>query len=140
MVAHKENTASGAIESYAFAVIASYVRHNAVPPSELPRLVTSVFATFTDIRSGASEPIARKSVVPVSRSVTPEYLVCLEDGKKLKTLARYIRRKFNLSPAAYRAKWNLPDDYPMVAPNYSKQRSALAKAFGLGRHRAKRKR
>jgi predicted transcriptional regulator len=116
-------------------IIAAYVSNNPVPVSELPGMIKSVHSTLGGLGSGGSSDAltSQKPVVPIKRSVTPEYVICLEDGKKLKMLKRYLRSNYNLSPEQYRAKWGLPADYPMVAPNYSTQRSEFAKKIGLGR-------
>jgi predicted transcriptional regulator len=116
-------------------IIAAYVSNNPVPVSELPGMITSVHSTLGGLASGGSSEAltSQKPAVPVKRSVTPEYVICLEDGKKLKMLKRYLRSNYNLTPEQYRAKWGLPADYPMVAPNYSTQRSEFAKKIGLGR-------
>lgn len=115
-------------------VIAAYVSNNEVSPTELPELIRSVHAALGGIGGAeAAQPAEKqKPAVPVKRSVTPDYIVCLEDGKRLKMLKRYLRSHYDMSPEDYRAKWNLPADYPMVAPNYSKQRSQFAKDIGLG--------
>ena len=119
----------------ASSIIAAYVSNNPVPVSELPGMIKSVHATLGGlVPGGTSEALtAQKPAIPVKRSITPEYIVCLEDGKKLKMLKRYLRSNYKLSPEQYRAKWGLPADYPMVAPNYAAQRSEFAKKIGLGR-------
>ena len=120
-------------------VVSSFVANNSVSANDLPVLIRSVADTFRSIN--APQPAAsgsRKPAVAIRKSVTPEYLVCLEDGKKLKMLKRHLRTAYNLSPADYRERWGLPADYPMVAPNYARQRSKLAKQIGLGT-RARRK-
>jgi predicted transcriptional regulator len=116
-------------------IVAAYVSNNPVPVSELPGMIKSVHATLGGLSgTGGSEALtSQKPAIPVKRSITPEYIVCLEDGKKLKMLKRYLRSNFKLSPEEYRAKWGLPADYPMVAPNYAAQRSEFAKKIGLGR-------
>ena len=116
-------------------IVAAYVSNNPVPVSELPAMIKSVHATLGGLSSGTASDIqtAQKPAVTVKKSVTPEYIVCLEDGKKLKMLKRYLRSRYSLSPEEYRAKWGLPPDYPMVAPNYAAQRSEFAKKIGLGR-------
>ena len=116
-------------------IVASYVSNNPVPVSELPAMIRSVHATLggltgLSLHEGVT---SQKPSVPIKKSITPEYLVCLEDGKKLKMLKRYLRSRYGLSPDQYRAKWGLPADYPMVASNYAAQRSAFAKKIGLGR-------
>ena len=114
-------------------VVAAYVSANSVTASELPGLIRSVHAALGGV-SVAVEPEAppKEPAVPVKKSITPEFLVCLEDGRKFKSLKRHLRSKYNLSPEDYRAKWGLPKDYPMVAPNYARARSDLAKRMGLG--------
>ena len=116
-------------------VVAAYVSNNPVPAAELPALISQVFASLKGVTGGekveAPEPL--KPAVPIKKSVTPEYIVCLEDGKKFKSLKRHLGVHYGLSPDEYRAKWGLPSDYPMVAPNYAATRSALAKSMGLGR-------
>ncbi len=111
-------------------IVAAYVSKNTVPAEELPAFIKSVHATLGGF---AGEVPTKPPAVPVKKSVTADYIVCLEDGKKLKMLKRYLRARYGLSPGAYRAKWNLPADYPMVAPNYAARRSEFAKQFGLGK-------
>jgi len=115
-------------------VVAAYVSNNPVPVTELPGLVRSVHGTFSGLVGSSPGDVVttQKPAVPVKKSVTAEHIVCLEDGKKLKMLKRYLRSRYQLSPEDYRAKWGLPADYPMVAPNYAAQRSAFAKKIGLG--------
>lgn len=119
-------------------VVAAYVSNNPVPAAELPALISQVFASLKGVTGGekveAPEPL--KPAVPIKKSVTPEYIVCLEDGKKFKSLKRHLNVHYGLTPDEYRAKWGLKADYPMVAPNYAAQRSSLAKASGLGRKAA----
>jgi predicted transcriptional regulator len=116
-------------------IVAAYVRNNPVPAGDVPAMIKSVHATLGGLAANAAGEGAtsQKPAVPIKRSVTPEYIVCLEDGKKLKMLKRYLRSNYNLTPEEYRAKWGLNADYPMVAPNYAKQRSDFAKKIGLGR-------
>ncbi|HUO91648.1 MAG TPA: MucR family transcriptional regulator [Rhizomicrobium sp.] len=120
---------------FASEIVAAYVSNNPIPVSEIPAMIKSVHATLGGLAGGvASEtPTALKPAVAVKKSVTPEYIICLEDGKKLKMLKRYLRSRYDLTPDEYRAKWGLPADYPMVAPNYAAQRSEFAKKIGLGR-------
>lgn len=115
-------------------IVASYVENNSVSAMEVPALIQSVHRALTSVASGmdAVEAAPKEPAVPVRRSITPDYLVCLEDGRKFKSLKRHLRTKYNLSPEDYRAKWGLAKDYPMVAPNYAKARSDLAKQMGLG--------
>jgi predicted transcriptional regulator len=116
-------------------IVAAYVSNNPVPVSELPAMIKNVHATLGSLSGApaAEEVTNQKPAVPVKKSITPEYLVCLEDGKRLKMLKRYLRSRYGLSPDQYRAKWGLPPDYPMVASNYAAQRSEFAKKIGLGR-------
>jgi predicted transcriptional regulator len=114
-------------------IVASYVSHAKVAPSELPELIESVYQSLN--QPAAVPPPPLEPAVAVRKSITPDYLICLEDGAKLKMLKRYLMTSYGLTPEAYRVKWGLPRDYPMVAPNYAKRRSALAKESGLGRRR-----
>jgi predicted transcriptional regulator len=111
------------------------VSNNPLPVSEIPGMIKSVHATLGGLAGGTpGEPLTTlKPAVAVKKSITAEYIVCLEDGKKLKMLKRYLRSRYDLTPEEYRAKWGLPADYPMVAPNYAAQRSEFAKKIGLGR-------
>lgn len=113
-------------------VVSAYVRNNPLPPSELAPVINAVHSTFMQLRDG-TQPQPQRPVVPIKKSVTPDYLICLEDGKKLKMLKRHLRTAYNMTPEEYRAKWGLPPDYPMVAPSYAKERSQFAKDIGLGR-------
>lgn len=124
-------------ETVAFStrIIEAYVSHNQVPIEDLAPLITLVrFAIEVGERIPDQPPQPTKEpAVPIRKSITPDFLICLEDGVKLKSLKRHLHQKYNLTPAQYRAKWGLPSDYPMVSPNYSASRSALAKSMGLGR-------
>jgi predicted transcriptional regulator len=115
-------------------IVAAYVGANSVSAADLPSLIQSVHRALTGVVAGSdvAEAAPREPAVPVKKSITPEHLVCLEDGRKFKSLKRHLRTKYNMSPEDYRAKWGLPKDYPMVAPNYAKARSELAKQMGLG--------
>jgi predicted transcriptional regulator len=115
-------------------IVAAYVANNTVAVNDLPGLIRQVHAALVNV-GGAAEvaPERPQPAVPIKRSVLPDYIVCLEDGKKLKMLKRYLRSNYNMTPEEYRAKWGLPADYPMVAPNYAAQRSEFAKKIGLGR-------
>jgi predicted transcriptional regulator len=126
---------------FATDIVAAYVSNNPVPIGDLPAMIKSVHATLGGLAGTAAAEAAttQKPAVNVKKSVTPEYIVCLEDGKKLKMLKRYLRSRYNMSPEEYRAKWGLPADYPMVAPNYAAQRSEFAKKIGLGRSAAPKK-
>jgi predicted transcriptional regulator len=120
-------------------IVSAYVGNNTVPMSEIPSLINQVHAALTRV-SAAAEPASDplKPAVPPKRSVTPEYIVCLEDGKKFKSLKRHLRTQYKMTPEQYREKWGLPPDYPMVAPNYAAARSSLAKQMGLGQQRRRR--
>ncbi len=114
-------------------IVAAHVSNNSVAVADLPRLIREVHDSLTTVGAGGGrEPERPAPVVPIKKSVTPEYIVCLEDGKKLKMLKRHLKTAYNMSPEEYRERWGLPADYPMVAPNYAKQRSKLAKQIGLG--------
>ena len=115
-------------------IVSAYVGNNSVSSSDLPNLIQSVHRALAAVTSGAMEVVAAPKVpaVPLKRSITPDYLICLEDGRKFKSLKRHLRTKYDMSPDEYRSKWGLPKDYPMVAPNYAKARSDLAKQMGLG--------
>jgi predicted transcriptional regulator len=115
-------------------IVSAYVGNNEVGAADLPMLIHAVHSALKGV-SSAPEPVEaapKEPAVPIKRSVSPEFLVCLEDGRKFKSLKRHLRTKYNMSPEDYRAKWGLPKDYPMVAPNYAKARSDLAKQMGLG--------
>jgi predicted transcriptional regulator len=116
-------------------IVAAYVSNNTVSVGDLPAMIKSVHTTLGGLAGSvaAEAQTSQKPAVNVKKSVTPEYIVCLEDGKKLKMLKRYLRSRYSLSPEEYRSKWGLPADYPMVAPNYAAQRSEFAKKIGLGR-------
>lgn len=114
-------------------IVSAHVSNNSVAVADLPSLIQDVYRTLASIGLPAAEtPERPQPAVPVKKSITPEYLICLEDGKKLKMLKRHLKTSFNLTPDQYRERWNLPSDYPMVAPNYTKHRSSLAKRIGLG--------
>jgi predicted transcriptional regulator len=119
-------------------IVAAYVSKNEVAAADLPALIKSVHATLGGF-TGESVPAGKAPAVPVKKSVTPDYIVCLEDGRKLKMLKRYLRTRYGLTPDAYRAKWGLPADYPMTAPNYAARRSDFARQIGLGRPAKKKK-
>lgn len=115
-------------------IVSAYVGHNSVGPDEIPNLIHRVFAALSEAALGGSAAEAQQAepAVPIRKSITPDYIICLEDGKKFKSLKRHLRTHYNLSPEEYREKWGLPRDYPMVAPNYAQARSRLAKKMGLG--------
>lgn len=118
-------------------IVSAYVSNNSVEATDLPQLISDTHMALAQA-SGDAAPVKREELkpkVPVKRSVMPDYIICLEDGKKFKSLKRHLRTHYNLTPEEYRAKWGLPHDYPMVAPNYAKARSDLAKKMGLGTKR-----
>jgi predicted transcriptional regulator len=114
-------------------IVAAYVSKNPVAAHELPGIIKNVHATLGGFSGGQERTLPRAPAVSVKKSVQPDYIVCLEDGKKLKMLKRYLRSRYKLSPSEYRDRWNLPPDYPMVAPNYAQKRSDFAKKIGLGK-------
>jgi len=121
---------------YATGIVAAYVGRNQILQTDLPVLIKSVYEALAGLSQPAGEaalPAALKPAVPVKKSVTDDYIICLEDGAKLKMLKRYLRTHYDMSPDDYRAKWGLPSDYPMVAPNYAQARSEMAKRIGLGK-------
>ena len=122
-------------------IVSAYVSNNTVSSAEIPALISQVYSALTRVSTGAAvagpaEPL--KPAVSIKRSIRPEYLICLEDGKKFKSLKRHLGTQYQMTPDQYRAKWNLPADYPMVAPKYAAVRSRLAKQMGLGQQRRRR--
>jgi predicted transcriptional regulator len=133
---------NGAVENgdlieLAAEIVSAYVSNNSVPAADLPALINEVFTALTRVGTPpaevASEPL--KPAVPIKKSVHNDFIICLEDGKKFKSLKRHLRTQYNMSPEQYREKWGLPPEYPMVAPNYAAARSRLAKEMGLGQQR-----
>jgi predicted transcriptional regulator len=122
-------------------IVSAYVSNNSVPAADLSSLIDQIHSALTRVSSGqsevGSEPL--KPAVSVKKSITPDHIVCLEDGKKFKSLKRHLRTQYGMTPEQYREKWSLPADYPMVAPNYAAARSQLAKQMGLGQQRRRRK-
>jgi predicted transcriptional regulator len=122
-------------------IVSAYVSNNSVPSSDLSALINQVHSALTRVSSGqvdtSAEPL--KPAISVKKSITPDHIVCLEDGKKFKSLKRHLRTQYSMTPEQYREKWALPADYPMVAPNYAAARSQLAKQMGLGQQRRRRK-
>ncbi len=112
-------------------IVSAYVSNNSLPSDELPDLITTIHEALQNPDQAAASP--PEPAVPIKRSIRPDYVICLEDGKKLKMLKRHLRNAFDMSPDEYRKKWGLPSDYPMVAPKYAARRSELAKVIGLGR-------
>jgi predicted transcriptional regulator len=122
-------------------IVSAYVSNNPMPASELPALIGQIHAALLRVSTGRAElPLEpAKPAVPVKKSMTADYLICLEDGKRFKSLKRHLRTQYGMTPEQYRDKWGLPPDYPMVAPNYAVARSQLAKKMGLGQQRRRRK-
>jgi predicted transcriptional regulator len=118
-------------------IVSAYVSNNSVPTSDLPGLINDVHAALLRVTSGSAPTVteAPKPAVPIKKSITNDFIICLEDGKQFKSLKRHLRTQYNMSPEDYREKWGLGPDYPMVAPNYAKARSHLAKQMGLGQQR-----
>ena len=130
-----ETMKSGDVVRLAVDVVAAYLGQNPLPADQIPGMIQAVHASLSNL-GATNAPVvaeAKKPAVPVKKSVTPDYLICLEDGKRMKMLKRHLQTAYNMSPDEYRAKWNLPADYPMVAPNYANLRSEFAKSIGLGR-------
>jgi predicted transcriptional regulator len=129
-----DDPASERLSALTAQITASYVGHNTVAANDVPQLIATIYKSLSQLGNGADAATGDrpKPAVPVRRSVAPDYIVCLEDGKKLKMLKRHLKTSYNLTPEQYRERWSLPADYPMVAPNYAKQRSRLAKQIGLG--------
>lgn len=118
-------------------IVASHLQNNSVAISDLPDAIKDVYRSLEGVSSSPPSQQDNRPAVTIRRSVTPDYIVCLEDGKKLKILKRHLRTAYNMTPEEYRKKWGLPADYPMVSPNYARQRSALAKKIGLGNSRGR---
>ncbi|MBX9619199.1 MucR family transcriptional regulator [Candidatus Raskinella chloraquaticus] len=137
-----EATSNETLIELAADIVSAYVSKNPLSPSDLTGLIGDVYAALRRTTTGESpvstEPL--KPAVSLKKSITADYIICLEDGKKFKSLKRHLRTHYNLSPEQYREKWGLPSDYPMVAPNYAQARSQLAKKMGLGQQRRKRSR
>ncbi|MEL6827754.1 MAG: MucR family transcriptional regulator [Pseudomonadota bacterium] len=127
------NAAPAAILKCASDIVSAYVSNNPMQSAELPELIRDIHATLNALDSAGGTAAALEPAVPVKKSITDDFLICLEDGKKFKSLKRHLRSKYGLSPEQYREKWGLPYDYPMVAPSYARKRSALAKEMGLGK-------
>ena len=123
-------------------IVSAYVGNNAVAAGDISSLISQVHAALLRVSNGQSEVVseALKPAIAVKKSITPDHLICLEDGKKFKSLKRHLRTQYNMTPEHYREKWGLPADYPMVAPNYAEARSQLAKQMGLGQQRRRRAR
>jgi predicted transcriptional regulator len=125
-------------------IVSAYVSNNSLPPLDLPAFIQSVHVALVGLTTGqvtaAEAAPAKEPAVPIKKSVAPDFIICLEDGKKFKSLKRHLRTSYSMSPEEYRVKWGLPPSYPMVAPNYAKARSELALKFGLGQKRPKARR
>lgn len=121
-------------------IVAAHVANNPVAVSDLPQLINEVFRTLSTVGTQPAQEERPQAAVPIKRSVTPDYIICLEDGKKLKMLKRHLKTAYNMTPEEYRERWQLPPDYPMVAPSYAKHRSSLAKKIGLGTKARKKRR
>jgi predicted transcriptional regulator len=136
-----ENSADGSYIELTAQIVSAYVGNNSVPSAEIASLIGQVHAALKRVSGGQATTLAEpaKPAVSVKRSINPDFLVCLEDGKKFKSLKRHLRTQYNMTPEQYREKWGLPADYPMVAPNYAVARSQLAKQMGLGQQRRRRK-
>lgn len=136
-----DNGSGGSYISLTATIVSAYVSNNSVPAQDLPALINQVHSALTRVSSGQgdapNEPL--RPAVSVKRSITPDHIVCLEDGKKFKSLKRHLRTQYSMTPEQYREKWGLPPDYPMVAPNYAAARSQLAKQMGLGQQRRRRR-
>lgn len=118
-------------------ILSAHLRNNNLPMSELPDFMRTVHGALAGLSGQGAADSGREPAVPIRRSVTPDFIICLEDGRKLKMLKRHLKSAYDMTPDDYRKRWNLPADYPMVSPNYARQRSGLAKKIGLGRRRSK---
>jgi predicted transcriptional regulator len=121
-------------------IVAAYVGNNSVAQADLPKLIGDIYRSLASATNGSEikfDTLEARPAIAVKKSITPDYLICLEDGKRFKSLKRHLRTHYELSPEQYREKWGLPADYPMVAPNYARARSSLAKKIGLGQNRGK---
>lgn len=130
-----KNSTSSELAVLTANIVSAYVSNNTLVAADMPDLIDQTFDALSEAASKAARPLKEEltPAVPIKKSVTPDYIICLEDGKKFKSLKRHLRTSYGLSPDEYREKWGLPYDYPMVAPNYAATRSALAKQMGLGR-------
>ncbi len=135
-----DTTANGNFIELTAEIVSAYVSNNTVPAGEIPSLINQVHAALARVsgKPGDSPAEPLRPAISVKKSITPEYIVCLEDGKKFKSLKRHLRTQYNMTPEQYREKWSLGTDYPMVAPNYAAARSQLAKQMGLGQQRRRR--
>ena len=131
-MAEVQNIDPGELLAWTVRIVTAHLGNSKLPLDEVTPLIATVHGALAKV-AGAAKPDAPTPAVPINRSVTREYIVCLEDGRQLKTLKRHLSSAYNMTPEEYRARWGLPPDYPMVAPNYARRRSALAKQIGLGR-------
>lgn len=133
----EEQTEQGALVELTADIVSAYVSNNTMVPADLPGMIDDIYEALSRAAAKAALPVKEelKPAVSVKKSITPDFIICLEDGKKFKSLKRHLRTHYNLSPEEYREKWGLPHDYPMVAPNYAAARSELAKKMGLGQRR-----
>jgi predicted transcriptional regulator len=136
-----DHMAGGTFIKLTAEIVSAYVSNNSVPSVDLPALIGQVHSALSRVSSGQTDTSLEppKPAVAVKKSITPDHIVCLEDGKKFKSLKRHLRTQYGMTPEQYREKWALPPDYPMVAPNYAAARSHLAKQMGLGQQRRRRK-
>ena len=137
-----ENSGDSSFIELTAKIVSAYVSNNTVASGDVPSLIGQVYSALLRVANSGQAPApaeALKPAVPVKRSITAEYIVCLEDGKRFKSLKRHLRTQYSMTPDQYRTKWNLPPDYPMVAPNYAAARSQLAKQMGLGQQRRRRR-
>ncbi|MFL6797693.1 MAG: MucR family transcriptional regulator [Xanthobacteraceae bacterium] len=136
-----ENASAATFIELTASIVSAYVSNNSVPSADLPALIGQIHSALTRVSNGSGEIIgdAPKPAVSLKKSITPDYIICLDDGKKFKSLKRHLRSQYNMTPEQYREKWALPADYPMVAPNYAAARSHLAKQMGLGQQRRRRR-
>src|SRR5215207_9938617 len=135
-----DSTAGGGYIELTAGIVSAYVSNNSVSAGDIPNLINQVHSALVRVSGGQSDsaPEPLKPAVSLKKSITPEYLICLEDGKKFKSLKRHLRTQYSMTPEQYRDKWGLPPDYPMVAPSYAAARSQLAKQMGLGQQRRRR--
>jgi predicted transcriptional regulator len=127
-----DNSSSGDVLGLTAQIVSAHVSNNSVTPDALPALIQDVYRTLAGVGREPVQPDKPQPAVPAKKSIFPDHIICLEDGKKLKMLKRHLKTAYNMSPEQYRERWGLPTDYPMVAPNYARHRSSLAKKIGLG--------
>src|SRR5690242_11078908 len=133
-----ETSSDQALQRMTAEIVSAFVQHNPIPVDQVGTAVRTVYAALSAIQGSASEPEPQTPAVSIRRSITPGYLVCLEDGRRVTMLRRHLRQHHGMTPDEYRQKWQLPSDYPMIPPRYARQRSAFAKSIGLGRSRSPR--